>query len=176
MAVFKKAGPWLIVKARPTSLLRSVPPPRIVEEISPNDVASSGGRSSYLDKGCRVNGQLSFDGPVQIDGEIEGEISSNDSVAIGEDAVVSANIKAEAIVVAGAISGELSASQRIEIYSSAKVLQGSLAAPEMVIDEGAVIEGTRITRTVRESRMPVASPIEESLIAKPMGKERARQL
>jgi len=154
MALFAKPGPGLATKVRPSSLIETFPRlARVVEgRLPPAKQAGNipGGGRTYLDKGCRLNGKLSFDGPVQIDGEIEGEINSNDSVAIGEDAVVSANINAVAIVVAGAISGELSASQRIEIYPSAKVLLGSLTAPEMVIDEGAVIEGTRITKAARE--------------------------
>jgi cytoskeletal protein CcmA (bactofilin family) len=175
MAVFKKAGPWLVVKARPTSFME--PFPSVVEDMAPDQADSSlSENGSYLDQGCRVSGELSFDGPVRIDGEVEGQIYSNDSVAIGEDAVVSADIKAAAIVVAGAISGELSASQYIEVYSSAKVLHGSLAAPEMAIDEGAVIEGTRITRTVREDRKPKTIRMDRDLIAKPKGKEHARRL
>jgi len=156
MPVFKKAArPGLSVKAQPSSPAQTFPPPpRVVEGILPptnqSAITPGGSSSTYLDKGCRLNGKLSFEGPVRIDGEIEGEIDSNDSVAIGEEAVVSANINAVAIVIAGAISGELSASQRIEIYPSAKVLMGSLTAPEMLIDEGAVIEGTRITKAVRE--------------------------
>ena len=154
MALFKKAGPGLFIRARPSSLTETFPRlAQVVDGIppSPNEVGDSPeGNITYLDKGSKVSGKLSFDGPAQIDGEIEGEINSKDSVAIGEDAVVSANISAVAIVVAGAISGELSASQRIEIYPSAKVLLGSLTAPEMVICEGAVIEGTRITKVVRE--------------------------
>ena len=155
MALFKKAGgPKLFIDAQSSSPVQTFPPPpQVVEGILPplNLTASILNRArTYLDKGSRVNGELNFDGPVRIDGEIEGEINSNDSVAIGEGAIVSANINATAIVVAGAISGELSASQRIELYPSAKVLLGSLTAPEMVICEGAVIEGTRITKVVRE--------------------------
>lgn len=180
MALFRKAGPGLLIKARPSSSIETFAPlPRVVEGMPPppNEAGSSpDGDITYLDKASRVNGNLNFDGPVRIDGEVEGEINSKDIVAIGEDAVVSANISAVAIVVAGAISGELSASQRIEIYPSAKVLLGSLTAPEMVIGEGAVIEGTRITKAIRDDRKPKTSHIERSLVAEPKGKEHARQL
>jgi cytoskeletal protein CcmA (bactofilin family) len=177
MAVFKKtAEPWLSLKPQPSSPTQ---PPRVVEGIlpPPNRAATTpGGNPTYLDKGSRVNGKLNFDGPVRIDGEIEGEINSKDSVAIGEGAIVSANIKAVAIVVAGAISGELSARQRIEVYSSAKVLLGSLTAPEMVIGEGAVIEGTRIMqpKAVGEDRKRLA--LDERLARFAVGMERVEVL
>lgn len=180
MALFKKAGPGLFIKARPSSLAESFPRLAQVVEGIPSSSDEAGGSPednlTYLDKGSKVSGKLIFDGPAQIDGEIEGEITSSDGVAIGEDAVVSANIKAVAILVAGAVSGELSASQSIEIYPSAKVLMGSLTAPEMFIGEGAVIEGTRITRAVRDDRTPTTSHIDGGLVAEPQSKQHARRL
>lgn len=180
MAVFKTAGPGVLVKARPSSVSGVCPPPLRVVETAPsssNQAGSPGeGNITYLDQGSKVQGRLRFDGPVQIDGEIEGEINSKDTVAIGADAVVSADINAVTIVVAGAISGELTASRRIEIHRSAKVLLGSLTAPEMVIDDGATIEGTNITKVEREDRRPRTSHIQEGLVAEPRNRELARRL
>jgi cytoskeletal protein CcmA (bactofilin family) len=141
--------------------------------------ASLGSRENraYLDKGCIVKGKISFKGSVRIDGEIEGEINSEDNVAIGEGAVISANIKAVSIVVAGAVSGELSASQRIELYPSAQVL-GNLTAPRMVIHEGAVFEGSCImqTKAAREERIPAATRKEERIISELSAQERTGQV
>ena len=140
MALFKKAAVTLRSVRAQTSL-------RVVEGRLPPPHQSAIALDqaiTYLDQGSSVKGMLNFDGPARIDGEIEGEINSKDIVDIGEGAVVSADIKAVAIVIAGAVSGELSASHRIEIYSSAKVLFGRLTAPEMVISEGATIEDTHI--------------------------------
>ncbi len=132
---------------------------------------------AYLDKGCVVKGKISFKGSVRIDGEIEGEINSEDNVAIGEGAVISANIKAVSIVVAGVVSGELTATQRIELYPSAQVI-GNLTAPRMVIHEGAVFEGSCIMQSktaVREERKPAVSRKEERIVSELAGQERAGQ-
>lgn len=176
MAVFKKAGPGHFVMGRSSSLTETLG--RVLGSILPplkQASSSPSGENSCLDKGCKVDGMLDFAGPARIDGEIEGEINSNDTVVIGEEAVVSANIKAAAIVVAGAISGELSASRRIEICPSAKVLMGSLTAPEVLVGEGAVVEGTPITRVVSEDRKPKTTHL-KGLVAEPKSKERTRQL
>jgi len=132
---------------------------------------------AYLDKGCVVKGKISFKGSVRIDGEIEGEINSEDNVAIGEGAVISANIKAVSIVVAGVVSGELNASQRIELYPSAQVL-GNLTAPRMVIHEGAVFEGTCTMqpKTVREERKPATPRKDDRIIGELNAQERAGQV
>src|SRR5215469_13353359 len=49
---------------------------------------------AYLDSRTNINGKLSFEGPVQIDGHIEGEIVAREDVLIGESAQVTARIKA----------------------------------------------------------------------------------
>ena len=59
---------------------------------------------------------------------------------IGESAVVTAQIKAASVVVAGKISGDIVATQRIEIRPSAKVL-GNVTSPVLIIHEGALFEG-----------------------------------
>lgn len=132
---------------------------------------------AYLDKGCVVKGKISFKSSVRIDGEIEGEINSEDNVAIGEGAVISANIKAVSIVVAGVVSGELNASQRIELYPSAQVL-GNLTAPRMVIHEGAVFEGTCVMqpKAVREERKPASTGKEERIVSELVAQEQAGQV
>ncbi len=97
--------------------------------------------SNRLARGCKVSGKLSFTGPTLIDGEVDGEITAKDGVTIGESGWVTAPIRAASITVAGAVAGDLTASQRIEIRSSAKVL-GNLTSPVLVIHEGAVLNGS----------------------------------
>lgn len=118
---------------------------------------------AYLDKGSKVSGKLYFDGPARIDGQVDGEVNAKDSIAIGESAVLTAQIKASSVVVAGKVSGDIVASQRIEIRPSAKVL-GNLTAPVLVIHEGALFEGHCAMQAegARESKVTVF-PKEERL-------------
>jgi cytoskeletal protein CcmA (bactofilin family) len=95
---------------------------------------------AYLDSGSKISGKLSFDGPTRIDGQVDGEITGKDSLTIGESAVVTAQIRAAAIIVAGKVSGDIIATNRIEIRPSAKVI-GNLTAPVLVVHEGALFEG-----------------------------------
>jgi cytoskeletal protein CcmA (bactofilin family) len=103
---------------------------------------------TYLDSRTKINGQLSFEGPAQIDGQIDGEIVAQSTLVIGHDALVKAKIKAASVVVAGTVSGEISASERIELQPSAK-MSGSLAAPKIAVHEDAVFEGN-CTMTPRQ--------------------------
>jgi len=101
---------------------------------------------SYLDKGSRTTGKLNFEGPVQIDGQVDGEISAKDMLMIGDSAVVSAQIEASSIIVAGKLSGEIVASERIEIRASAKV-SGNLKTPKLIVHEGAFFDGNCVMQT-----------------------------
>lgn len=127
--------------------LQAIPPAATPHEETPPRAAapsaqilsSSEGRA-YLDKGCKISGKLFFEGPVKIDGQVDGQIDANDSVFIGDSAVVTAQIKAASVAVAGKVSGDIIATKRVEIRPSAKVL-GNLTSPVLVVHEGAVFEG-----------------------------------
>jgi cytoskeletal protein CcmA (bactofilin family) len=130
----------LAAAAKPQPAPVQTPLPAAQQPASQAALNPSGNRA-YLDQGCEINGKLNFDGPVRIDGQIEGEINGQDSVMIGKSAVVTAKIKAVSIIVAGLVSGDLNASQRIELHPTAKVT-GTITAPKLVIQEGALFEGS----------------------------------
>ena len=58
-----------------------------------NGPAPADGRA-YLDRGSKISGKISFEGPARIDGEVDGEINAKDSLTIGESAVITAHIRA----------------------------------------------------------------------------------
>src|SRR5262245_4156790 len=64
------------------------------------------GTSAFLGKGSRVTGKLAFEGTVRIEGHVEGEISAQDTLIIGESAVVNAQINGAAIIVHGRVTGD----------------------------------------------------------------------
>ena len=128
--------------------------------------ASSAG--AYLDAGSRISGKLSFETAARIDGQVDGEINAKDSLTIGESAVVAAQIKADSVVVAGKVSGDIIAIRRIEIRPSAKVL-GNVTAPTLVINEGALFEGhCAMQAEAHDDRKVTVFPKEkEERLAKP---------
>jgi cytoskeletal protein CcmA (bactofilin family) len=118
----------------------------------------------YLDQGSKISGKLKFEGPAQIDGQVDGEISAKDMLVIGDSAVVSAQIEASSIIVAGKLSGEIVASERIEIRPSAKV-SGNLKAPRLIVHEGAIFDGNCAMQPeeARQDRKPTLLRKEERI-------------
>jgi len=156
-----------------------MPSSDVEDVLSPqSQAATTPGRDrTYLDQGSKVNGKLTFGTPVRIDGQIEGEIDAHDtSVSVGKSAVVTAKIKAISVTVAGVVNGEISASQRIELQPSAKV-SGSLTAPKLVVQEGAMFEGncTVPPKAAREERKPGTSRKEERPATETNGREQVEQ-
>jgi cytoskeletal protein CcmA (bactofilin family) len=102
--------------------------------------AATGEACDYLDKGSKIMGKLFFEGPARIDGQVDGEISANDVLVIGESAVVTAKLNAVSVVIAGRFSGDIIAGKRVEIRPTAKVL-GNVTTPVLVVHGGALFEG-----------------------------------
>jgi cytoskeletal protein CcmA (bactofilin family) len=117
---------------------------------------------AYLDRGSKISGKLSFESAAKIDGEVEGEILGKESLTIGETAVVTAQIRATSVIVAGKVSGDITATQRIEIRASAKV-NGNITAPVLIVQEGATFEGhcSMQPESAREERKVTVFPVEE---------------
>jgi len=102
-------------------------------------VAPQAPAATYLDRGTMISGKLHFEGTARIDGNIDGEIDGKE-ITIGESAVATAQIRADSIVVCGKVKGEITATQRVEIRSTAKVI-GNITAPKLIVEEGAIFEG-----------------------------------
>ena len=95
---------------------------------------------AHLGRGSRIEGTLTFQGSVRIDGQVEGKIEAKDTVIVGDSASVVAQVIAATIVIKGNVTGDLTASKRVELRSPARVL-GNIVTPSLVIQDGVVFEG-----------------------------------
>src|SRR3989442_1357915 len=114
-------------------------------------VDETGGTSAFLGKGSRVSGKLTFEGTVRIEGQVEGEITAQDALTIGEGAVVNAQITGTSVIVHGKVTGDITARRRLEIRAPGKVF-GNISAPSLVINEGVIFEGHCTMSTIEPAR------------------------
>ena len=96
--------------------------------------------NAFLGKNTEFEGKLSFSGTVRIDGRFKGEILSDGTLIVGDDAVIESEVQVSHLVVCGEIRGNLFAAEKIEIHPPGKVF-GNIQAPAVVMDEGVVFEG-----------------------------------
>jgi cytoskeletal protein CcmA (bactofilin family) len=95
---------------------------------------------AYLGSDTVYEGKLSFKGTVRIEGKFIGEIVSDGTLNIGKDAQVDGNLQVGELLLSGRFSGEVAAKRRVVIYSSG-VLEGSVQTPNLLTEEGGIIEG-----------------------------------
>jgi cytoskeletal protein CcmA (bactofilin family) len=97
--------------------------------------------TAVLGRGTEFQGSLIFEGVVRIDGKFRGDIFSRDTLILGPDSRIEAQIDADVVLIAGYVEGEIRATTRVEIHSSGYV-RGSVLAPVFKIEEGGMFDGT----------------------------------
>ncbi len=98
------------------------------------DINSTIGEESFFE------GRFAVKGSLKIDGRFEGETLLVDQLQIGAKAKIKTDISATSVVVEGLVMGNIAASRRILLLSTARVL-GDLKTPELIIQDGVVLEG-----------------------------------
>ena len=101
--------------------------------------APSSGKA-FLGKGAKISGTLVFQGPAEIDAEVEGEIQSSDLLVIGEAAVVRAKIIGTDVIVRGQVTGDIICRSRVALEKPARI-NGNISCPVLRIEEGVLFEG-----------------------------------
>ena len=100
----------------------------------------TGELTAFLDEASEIEGKFTFSGTVMINGRLRGEISSNDTLIIGEKGVINASVRAGVVLVSGEVIGNVVGAERVELRSGARVT-GDIEAPIVVVDEGVIFEG-----------------------------------
>ena len=96
--------------------------------------------STLLGRGSAFEGKLTFEGTVRIDGRFRGEVFSDDTLVIGEGALVEAEIDIGEIIIQGTVVGNIKAKRSIEIHAPGRV-KGDIHTPSLQIDKGVIFEG-----------------------------------
>jgi cytoskeletal protein CcmA (bactofilin family) len=99
-----------------------------------------GALTAFIDQGSEFAGKLSFKDTVRIDGRFEGEISSENTLIVGESGVVHADVRSQVVIVSGEIHGDIEAQQQIILHKTATVF-GSLRTAKLSIEDGAQLNG-----------------------------------
>ena len=117
--------------------------------------------TAFLDEDSEIEGRYNCSGTVVFDAKFSGEITSRDTLIIGERGVVHANVQAVNLVVRGELVGDVSASARVELKSTARVT-GSIEAPIVVMEEGAMHEGA--CHMAKPTQEPASEHVPLSLV------------
>ncbi len=96
--------------------------------------------NSTIGEDSFFEGRFSIRGSLRIDGRFEGQALLVDQLQVGPKGRVKTNIVATSVVVEGLVIGNMSATRRILLLSTARVL-GDIKTPELIIQDGVILEG-----------------------------------
>lgn len=95
---------------------------------------------NVLSSDVEIKGNLKFSGELTLEGKLEGEVTTDGVLHLGETGSVNGNLNVNSIVVRGKINGNVSAKDKVEIKSKAEVF-GDVRAAKLVIEEGVTFVG-----------------------------------
>lgn len=123
-------------------------PPREAPQASPASresrpaAANRSGSMAVIGASINVDGKLRGDEDLVIEGKVKGTVElKKNSVTIGSQGNVQADIYAHTIYVDGSVDGNLLASEQVVIRKTARV-KGSIASPRVSLEDGAQFNGT----------------------------------
>ena len=97
--------------------------------------------STVIGKAVIIRGDLSGSEDLYMDGDIEGTITLPENrLTIGPNARVHADIPARDVVVLGQLTGNVTASGRVDLRESARVA-GDIVAARLAIEETVTLKG-----------------------------------
>ena len=96
--------------------------------------------TAFLGKGTEFKGVLSFEGTIRVDGKLDGEVISKDTLIAGDGAFLQGEITVGTIICSGKIVGNVNASQKVHIIAPG-IVQGNIKTPKLIIEEGVTFDG-----------------------------------
>jgi cytoskeletal protein CcmA (bactofilin family) len=132
------------------------------DQAKPTTLPTSSVLEGQLTRSLVVEGEISGQDDLVIDGEVRGRIRlQGGKLTVGPDGRVTADIEAPEIVVRGEVSGNIKGHDRVRILATAKV-KGEVRTRLISIEEGAVVHGLRVNLDQEERHRPVVSPAANS--------------
>lgn len=88
-----------------------------------------------------IDGPLDSRKALRVDGTVHGNVTTKGNLFTGPDSVINGNVSGRNITLCGVVNGDVIAMGRLIITSKAKV-SGDLSMEHMVVDEGALLNGS----------------------------------
>ena len=98
--------------------------------------------TGWIGHGVAIEGRIVSAQDLRIDGKVEGTIEVGDhGVTVGQSAEIRADLVVKWILISGAVIGDVTATERVEVKEGASVT-GDITTPRLLLADGGVINGT----------------------------------
>jgi cytoskeletal protein CcmA (bactofilin family) len=124
---------------------------------------ASSGRVAVIGPGIRINGEISGEENLIIEGKVQGKIRLDAyQVEVGQSGQVKADITAKVIKIAGEVRGDLVGTEKVVISRSGNV-HGNIVAPRMTLEDGAIFKGSIDMDPGETVKAKTPAPVKKSI-------------
>jgi len=139
----------------PTNPYATEPQPAATRAISESDSMArdikEGRLSGFVGHGTTLTGETEFHAMLRVDGHLIGTVTSEaGTLIIGTNGQLDANVSVAAAMVNGSVNGDILATEKLHLGRTARVM-GNISSPRLIVEEGAVLEGSCSMLKARET-------------------------
>jgi cytoskeletal protein CcmA (bactofilin family) len=95
---------------------------------------------TVIGEGLSIEGDITSDEEVVVQGNLRGKLTTSDAVSIGPNSVVLADIAGQSVSIAGQVTGDVTAPERVDIQAGGRLV-GDVKAARFTIADGASFKG-----------------------------------
>lgn len=158
------------------------PQPSSTRAISESDSMArdikEGRLSGFVGHGTTLTGETEFHAMLRVDGHLIGSVTSEaGTLIIGTNGQLDANVAVAAAMINGSVNGDIVATEKLHLGRTARVM-GNISSPRLVVEEGAVLEGSCSMLKARETqeeetasaqyKQPEIAAVEEEIDDEPL--------
>ena len=112
---------------------------------------------NILNSDVELKGTLKFSGELTFDGKLDGDINSEGTLHLGDNAVIKGTIDVGSVIVRGKITGNVIAKEKIDIKAKTELF-GDVRSAKLVIEEGVTFVGKSEVNPNKVSPTPTPTP------------------
>ena len=133
---------------------------------APASTPAGSGRTALIGPGIHINGEISGDENLVIEGRVDGKIRLDlHQVEVGQSGCVKADISAKVIKIAGEVRGDITGTEKVIISRSGNV-HGNIVAPRMTLEDGAIFKGSIDMDPGETAKPKLANPAKKTVSKK----------
>lgn len=118
-----------------------------------NEIVEAGPVNT-ITNGTMIKGNVQASGDFRLDGTLEGDITLNGKLVVGERGMVTGNVVCQNANIIGIVNGNITVKELLALYATAKV-KGDIMINKLSIEPGATFSGTcRMLDEVRRGEAP----------------------
>jgi cytoskeletal protein CcmA (bactofilin family) len=95
---------------------------------------------SVIAADVEITGTIKSTGSVRVDGKLDGELDCTGDAVVGKSASIKGNLNVNSATIEGTINGNVTAKDRIEMKSSARVT-GDIKSKRLSVEDGVTFIG-----------------------------------